>query len=148
MSATAYKLAQKLKNIQAANGNDRLARSLNLVHAFALTLPVTSYATAEQAAEATTAELKRVINEVNEHVSIDTRLTLALYPQVLKLRYELLNGTCDPALIHMVLRSDAAKEIKNAEDMAMTEYLTSRPDFVADQQYICDALRELHAQAS
>lgn len=147
MSKHAYDIAQKLKNIKPSNGNDRLARSLYLVHSFATMVPVTGYSSAEQAVEATEAELKKIINEVNEHVTIDTRLTLGLYPQVMKIRFELIHGTCDPLLIHAALRSEAAQDIKNAEDAAMTNYLMTYPGAAEDQASINEALREMYAAA-
>ncbi len=143
MSTTAVKLAQLLKNINPENTNVRLARSLTLVHAFAMTTPVNTYANAEQASEALTPVLKKVINEVNEFVTVDTRLTLGLLVPTLKLRFELMNGTTDPALINMVLRSDAAAELKTPDDEAMTAYLLSRPGYAAEQLAICESVREL-----
>lgn len=145
MSKQAYEIAKKLKNIKPSNGNDRLARSLYLVHSFATMVPVTGYSTAEQAVEATEAELKKIINAVNEHVTIDTRLTLGLYPQVMRVRFELIHGTCDPFLIHTALRSESAKDIKNAEDAAMTDYLMTYPGAAEDQQCVNEAMRELYA---
>lgn len=144
MSKHAYDIAQKLKNIKPNNGNDRLARSLFLVHSFATMIPVVNYTSAEQAVEATENELKKIINEVNEHITVDTRLTLALYPQVMKIRFELIHGTCDPLLIHAALRSEAAQDIKNAEDIAMTNYLMTYPGAAQDQQSVSEALREMY----
>lgn len=145
MTTAAYTLAQKLKNIKPSNGNDRLARSLFMVNSFAMSIPVNTYANAEQAVEATEGLLKKVINEVNEFVSIDTKMVMALYGQLMRIRFELLNGTTDPAIMNMVLRSETATDIKNVEDAAMTQFLISRPGAAEDTKIVNEAISELYA---
>ncbi|MNF43708.1 hypothetical protein D3C87_1187150 [compost metagenome] len=145
---TAHQFAQMLRNIEPGNTNVRLARSLTLVHAFAMVIPCGNYANADQAAEASQPLLKKLINEVNEHVSIDTRLCMGLLLPTLKLRYELINGTTDPALIKMVLNSEAAAELKGPDDLAMTEYMTSRPGYAKEQILISEAVRDLISENS
>lgn len=142
---TAHQFAQQLKAIEPANTNVRLARSLTLVHAFAMAVPVGNYANAEQATEASSDLLKKLINDVNEHVTLDTKLCMGLLLPTLKLRFELMAGTTDPALIKMILNSEAAAELKGPDDLAMTEYLTSRPGYAKEQLLISESVRELIA---
>jgi hypothetical protein len=142
---TAHQFAQQLKAIEPANTNIRLARSLTLVHAFAMAVPVGNYTNAEQAADASSDLLKKLINDVNEHVTLDTKLCMGLLLPTLKLRFELMAGTTDPALIKMVLNSEAAAELKGPDDLAMTEYLTSRPGYAKEQLLISESVRELIA---
>jgi hypothetical protein len=142
---TAHQFAQQLKAIEPANTNVRLARSLTLVHAFAMAVPVGNYTNADQAAEASADLLKKLINDVNEHVTLDTKLCMGLLLPTLKLRFELMQGTTDPALLKMVLNSEAAAELKGPDDLAMTEYLTSRPGYAKEQLLISESVRELIA---
>lgn len=145
---TAHQFAQQLKAIEPTNTNVRLARSLTLVHGFAMAIPLGNYADADQAAEASRELLKKLINEVNEFVTLDTKLCQALLLPVLKVRFELMNGTTDPTLIKMVLNSDAAAELKGPDDLAMTEYLTSRPGYAKEQLILSESIRELIAENS
>lgn len=148
MKAAAHQFASMLKRIEPANTDVRLARSLAVVHTFAMGLPVNTYANADQAAEALAPKLRDLINEINEFVQIDARLCQSLLLPTLKLRYELLNGTCDPAVINMVLRSSTAQDLKAPNDLAMTNYLTSRPDYAKEQQALSELLGDVLAQES
>ncbi len=149
MSVTAHQLAQLLKRIAPADSsNVRLARSLSLVHTFAMSIPLQQFANAEQAAEAQAPVLKKIINDVNEFVAIDSRLTQGLLLPTLRLRFELLNGTSDPAIISMVLRSETAAELKGPDDLAMSQYLTTRPEFIKEQAALGEQLRELLAESA
>jgi hypothetical protein len=56
-----------------------------------------------------------------------------------------MQGTTDPALLKMVLNSEAAAELKGPDDLAMTEYLTSRPGYAKEQLLISESVRELIA---
>ncbi|MNF15739.1 hypothetical protein D3C80_2184700 [compost metagenome] len=73
---------------------------------------------------------------------------MGLLLPTLKLRYELINGTTDPALIKMVLNSEAAAELKGPDDLAMTEYMTSRPGYAKEQILISEAVRDLISENS
>src|SRR5690606_36773372 len=123
MSRIAYELAQKLKSVDAAGPDNRLPRSMMLVHAYAMSIPLNEFANAEQTAQEHEPKLKALINKINDYVTVDSRLTCALLRPILQIRFELLNGTRDPLLIKVALESETARELQSVQEQAVSDFL-------------------------
>jgi len=141
----AYQLARQLKTIQSPNNNDRLARAMFLVNAVAYSTPIPQNISGIQFIEDTLPTFKKLVSEINETTPVDPKLCLALFTQALRIRYELVNRVSDPAIISMALRSLTAEDHQNAEQLAMSEWLTSRPEFTAQQNLMSQLIEEFNA---
>lgn len=142
---TGYLIAQELKNISTPNNNDRLARALFVAHAVGYSVSLVNYATAEQAFNETEKDFNDILNQVNENVAVDTKLSLSAYRTTLRIRFDLLNGVDDPAIVHMALNSGTTNDYESQEQVAMTQWLTSRGEFAGAQRAIKGILTDYFA---
>jgi hypothetical protein len=130
---TGYQLAQLLKGIKTPNNNDRLARAMFLANAVAYSVPLNPALTWQDAHAEVEKDFIKVLNSVNENVTVDTKLAQGAFRQAIRARYELMMGVTDPALIQMALDSHVVEVGQTPVQQSMTDWLVSRSEFAAVQ---------------
>lgn len=139
---TGYLIAQELKQLSTPNNNDRLARALFVAHAVGYSVSIVNYVTPEQAYTETEKDFLDILNQVNENLAVDTKVARAAYRTTLRIRYELLNGVTDPALLKAVLLSDTTADYESQEQVNMTQWLVGRGEFARSATAMQEILRE------
>lgn len=137
---TGYLLAQLLKGINTPNNNDRLARAMFVANSCAFAVCIDPCKTWEQAVEDNEKAFLSVLNEVNENVTLDTKLCKAVFRNLIRIRYELMMGGCTPELVQMALQSATSENMQSPEQNAMQDWLTSRNEFAAAHVNAIEAL--------
>jgi hypothetical protein len=137
-----FPISRVLKEIKSPNGDDRLARAMYLANAFAFHVKLDPAMNSDQFAETQVKPFKDLLNEVNEHTSVDTRKAQELLRQLLRIRYELLNGGCSAELICAALCSEVTEENLTRKEQGAVNFITSRADFMQTQTAIGKLLVE------
>lgn len=138
-----YEISQHLKNIKTNDGNERNVRAMMVANALGYFFPLdTSKPSMDNAADHLP-EVRKIVGQINENISLDTKLTLELFKQVIAIRYELLVGCVCPAIIEAAMRSHTADLHQTASETATTLSLVSNLDFMKSQNGIQNVLSSL-----
>lgn len=108
-----YRISKVLN--AATSSSDRTERSLLVANALAFNVSLCDNDVGATI-EAHIGTLREIAKKTNEHVALDIQLLEKHFVQAVKIRYTLLNGTTDPAIIKMAMTSDVANvELGKAE---------------------------------
>lgn len=143
---TGYQLAQLIKEVKSPNNNDRLARALFVANAVGYRVTLDPANTWQQCVEDNMKDFKEILNQVNENVTVDTKIATAAFERVVRIRYELMMGVSDPAVVQMALRSYTTEVIESPEQKAMTDWLVSRAEFETVQNAATQVLDQYFAE--
>lgn len=119
-------LVKQLRTLDCPKGQERQLRALFVAQAVALNtplhidVPVSEDSRPED--EAHHKAMLKFVNEVNEYMPLDVRLTIDLYGRLRRVRSQMVTGVTDPALLKLVLNSsevesqfsDELVQVKNA----------------------------------
>ncbi|ABY62976.1 virion structural protein [Pseudomonas phage 201phi2-1] len=121
-----FEIARFLKDVRAQDGADRTVRATMVANALGYFYPVDPALSAIDNAEAHMSAARKVISQINENISLDTKLCLELFKQVMFIRLELINGPTDSSIIEAAMRSHTASlHQTSAETVAVTALVTN-----------------------
>lgn len=138
-----YEISQHLKNVKSQEGTDRSVRAMMVANALGYHFPLDPAKSAiDNAADHLTAA-RKIVSQVNENISLDSRLTLELFKQVIAIRYELLTGCVCPSIIEAAMRSATADLHQTTAETATALSLVSNLDFMKTQNGIQQVLQSI-----
>jgi len=137
-----FLIARLLKELRAPSNNDRLARAMFVANAVGYFVPLDLTATPQECADKHMAFFRGICGSVNENVSLDTKKAQDVFREVIRIRFELVNGVIDPAIVQAALASSSSQDGLTREEFSMNEWLASRPDFIRAQLEIADVLKQ------
>lgn len=140
---TGFQIARLLKNLSPDAGNERLARAMFVANAVGFHLRLDLAISAEEFAEQNGKLFRDILNGVNENISVDTKKAQELFRNIIRIRYELVNGVTDPSLIQAALASCTAEQNLTTKEFAMTTWLGQRLEF-SRAQIEASAIMEAH----
>lgn len=138
-----YEISQHLKEVKTQDGNDRTVRAMMVANALGYYFPIDPAISAVDNAEANLAAARKVVGQVNENLSLDSKLCLELFKQVICIRYELLVGVSDPALIEAAMKSYTAQVHQTSAETVAAMSLVSNREFMSAQNGIQQVLRSM-----
>lgn len=141
-----FPISRELKTIVTPNGNDRLARALELANAFAFHVKLDLDLNADAFADQYQKQLKDLLGDVNEFITVDITKATQLFRKLVHIRYDLVNGGMEPALIAAALNSETASDNLLPVEFSMAEHLTSTSDFIRRQGVMQKLLVEFYPQ--
>lgn len=141
-----FPISRELKTVTTPNGNDRLARALELANAFAFHVRLDLDLNADAFADAHQDQLKDLLSDVNEFITVDISKATQLFRKLVRIRYDLVNGGLEPALIAAAMQTETASDNMLPVEFAMAEHLTSTSDFVRRQGVLQKLLVEFYPQ--
>lgn len=136
-----YEISQYLKDVKTQDGNDRTVRAMMVANALGYFFPIDPSLSAIDNAEANMASARKVVGQVNENLALDSRLCLELFKQVVHIRYELLMGVGDPAIIEAAMKSPTAQVHQTGAETVAAMSLLSNREFMSAQNGIQQVLR-------
>ena len=92
-----------------------------------------------------TSEARKIIGQINENISLDSRLTIELFKQVVAIRYELLMGCVCSSIVEAAMRSQTADTYQTGAETATALSLVSNLDFMKAQNGIQSVLQSITA---
>lgn len=140
---TGFQIARLLKDLSPAAGNERLARAMFVANTVGFHLRLDLAVTPEEFAEQNAKLFRGILNDVNESLSVDTKKAQELFRNVIRIRYELVNGVTDPSLIQAALASCTTEQNQTTKEFSTTSWLANRNDF-ARAQVEASAIMEAH----
>lgn len=140
---TSITLVNALKTLSLPQAQVREARAMFVAQALAF-LPslVEDGKTVKEILEANEAKLNRCLNEINEFLPVDIRLTQHLYKQLIKQRLQLLNGVTDTGLLCSLFNTPEATDRLSLDMRVVLSKVCSDVEFYSAQASIADALKE------
>lgn len=141
-----FPISRELKTVTTPNGNDRLARALELANAFAFHVRLDLDLNAEAFADQYQKQLKDLLGDVNEFITVDITKATQLFRKLIRIRYDLVNGGMEPGLIAAAMNSETASDNLLEGEFAMAQHLTSTSDFVRRQGVLQKLLVEFYPQ--
>uniref|UniRef100_A0AB39CD27 Virion structural protein n=1 Tax=Pseudomonas phage RVTF4 TaxID=3236931 RepID=A0AB39CD27_9VIRU len=139
---TGFLIARIMKELRSPSNNDRLARAMFVANAVGYHVPLNLSVTAQECADAHMSFFRGICGSVNENLSLDTKKAQDVFREIIRIRYELVNGVIDPAIVQAALCSSSAQDGLTREEFSMSEWLASRPDFIRCQLEIADVLKQ------
>lgn len=139
-----YEITQYLKEIKTNDGNERTLRAMMVANALGYHFPIDPTKGAVDNADDHMADARKVVGQINENISLDSRLTLELFKQVMAIRYELLTGCVCPSIIEAAMRSHTADVHQTTAEHATALSLVSNLEFMKAQNGIQSVLRSLN----
>lgn len=138
-----YEISQHLKNVKSQDGNERTVRAMMVANALGYHFPIDpSKSSVDNSAENAPAA-RKIIGQINENISLDSRLTLELFKQVVAIRYELLMGCVCPSIVEAAMRSGTAEIHQTPAETATVLSLVSNVDFMKTQNGIQQVLQSM-----
>lgn len=137
-----FLLARIMKELRSPSNNDRLARAMFIANAVGYYVPLNLAATAAECADTHMTFFRQICSQVNENLSLDTKKAQDVFREIIRIRFELVNGVIDPAIVQAALCSTSAQDGLTREEFAMSEWLASRPDFIRCQLELADVLKQ------
>lgn len=143
-SPAGFPISRELKEIRVPNGDDRLARAMEMANAYAFHLKLDLNSNASVFADEHVSAFKDLLGDVNEYASVDIRKAVDLFKKLIAIRYDLVNGGVSPELIKLALTSSAAADGLTEKEGAMAACIESCPDFVRRQSAIQAVLSQFY----
>lgn len=141
-----YEISKFLKEVKTQEGNDRVIRAMMVANAIGYHFPIDVSKSAIDNAEDQMAAARKVVSQVNENISLDSKLALELFRQVIAIRHELIVGVTDPTIIEAALKSQTAQiHQTGAETVAATAMVTNL-EFMRAQNGIREVLATLQVE--
>lgn len=125
-----YDISRFLKEIKSQDGTDRTARAMIVANAVGYHFPLDPSISAAENAAAHEAEVRKVVSQVNENITLDSKLCMELYKQVVSIRHELVVGATDPAIIQAAMQSYTAEVHQTKAETIATNALFTNLDFI------------------
>lgn len=126
-------LVKQLRTLDCPKGQERQLRAFFVAQAVAMNtplhidVPVSEDSRPED--EAHHKAMLKFVNEVNEYLPLDVRLTVDLYSRLRRVRSQLVTGITDPALLKLVLNST------EVETQFSEELVQVKNSFLANRTY-------------
>lgn len=139
---TGFLIARIMKELRSPSNNDRLARAMFVANAVGYQVALNPGCTPQECADSHMTYFRSICSGVNENLSLDTKKAQDVFREVIRIRYELMNGVIDPYVVQAALCSSSAQDGLTREEFAMSEWLASRPDFIRCQLEIADVLKQ------
>jgi hypothetical protein len=137
-----FQISRVIREIRTIDNNDRLTRALYLANAVGYFVRISPDCSANECAEQNMAFFRKIVSDVNENISIDTKKAIELFKCVIHVRHQLMMGVMDPAMIQMAMRSLSAEDVFVASETAANEWLASRNDFAKAQLEMGELLNQ------
>lgn len=139
---TGFLISRILKELKSPSNNDRLSRAMFVASAVGFHVPLNPGCNATECADQNMAKFRSICGAVNENLALDTKKAQDLFREILRIRYELMNGVIDPTIVQAALASCTASDVLTREEFAMSQWLSSYPDFIRCQLEIADVLKQ------
>lgn len=136
-----YEISRYLKEVKTQEGNDRVLRAMMVASALGYHYPVDPSKTVDENVEALATTARKVISQVNENLTLDSKLCLELFKQTIAIRLELINGVSDPAVIDAAMRSHTANVHQTAEETIAVSALVTNLEFLRAQNGMREVLK-------
>lgn len=136
-----YKLSKVLKLVKSDVNNERTHKAMFLANSLAYSVDLTDR-TLDDAIAEYEPRLKQITSQINDHAPIDAALTQVLFVKTLRIRFELLKGVTDPAILYAAIRSHSADIYSSAVETAIGSSITSSVEFNTIQSALLSALLE------
>ncbi len=136
-----YKLSKILKLVKSDVGNERTHKAMFLANSLAYSVDLTSRNLDEAIAEYEP-QLKKITSQISDHTPIDSILTQALFIKALRIRFELLKGVTDSAVLYAAIRSHSTELYSSAVETAIGNSITSNVEFNTIQTALLATLAE------
>lgn len=143
---TGFLIARILKELSAPSNNDRLARAMFVANAVGYHVPLMLDKTASECADAHMKQFRDICGSVNENLALDTKKAQDVFRDIIRIRFELVNGVIDPAIVQAALTSVSAQDGLTRQEYSISEWLATRPDFIRCQLEIADVLKQTDAE--
>lgn len=141
-----YEISKYLKDVRTQEGNDRTIRAMMVANALGYHFPIDPSKSAIDNAADYADEARKVVSQINENISLDSKLALELFKQVVTIRHELIVGGCDISIIEAAMKSHTADlHQTGAETVAATALLTNL-EFMRAQNGMRSVLQTLGAE--
>ena len=138
-----YEISHYLKNIKTQDGNERTIRAMMVANALGYHFPLDPAKSAFDNAEDQLPAARKVIGQINESISLDSRLCTELFKQVIAIRYELLTGCVCSSIIEAAMRSHTAADHQTSAETTTALSLVSNLEFMQAQNGIQSVLRSI-----
>lgn len=140
-----YEIAQFLKEIKSPTNNERHTRSMVVANALGYHYSLNGFTSIEEAIDHYIPEVKKIISSVNENITLNTQLTIELFKQCFRIRYALINGVTDPAIIQAAQTSQTAIDYQTPIETSVSQFLVNNSEFARRQNNITNILKQLAA---
>jgi hypothetical protein len=134
-------LAKQLKQLDFPDSHARQLRALHVAQSLAMHCNLDGRGTLESIREEYGVTLKKMINDINEFIPVDTKLVNELFDTLIRTRLELLYGVRDPKLLQMVLGSKAQMERLSEDQRSVMERYITQPEFGKVQSAVSELMR-------
>lgn len=134
-------LAKQLKQLDFPASHSRQLRALHVAQSLAMHCNINGRGTLESIREEYGATLKKMVNDINEFLPVDTKLVNELFDTMIRTRLELLYGVREPKLLQMVLRSEAQMERLSEEQQSIMQSYITQPEFGKTQAMVSELMR-------
>lgn len=141
-----YEISRHLKEVKTQEGNERQIRAMMVASALGYFYPVDPARTVAENADEHLADAKKVVSQINENLSLDSKLCLELFKQVIAVRLELINGVGDPTIIEAAMKSYTAQVHQTAEETNAVMALVTNLEFMRAQNGIRQVLQQHSAE--
>jgi len=131
-------LAKQLRQADFPDSHKRQLRAMHVAQALAYHCSIEGCDNLEAVREKYNPIIKKMVNDVNEFLPVDTRLVNELFDQMIASRLELLYGVKKPALLNMVLNSSALSDRVSDDFHTVVRSYTTQPNFGGIQQSVCE----------
>lgn len=135
-----FEIARLLKEVRSQEGNDRATRAAMVANALGYFYPVDPSLSAIENAEVHMSAARKVISQINENLTLDTKLCLELFKQVMFIRLELINGATDSSIIEAAMRSHTANLHQTTSETVAVTALVTNLEFARAQNGIRQVL--------
>lgn len=106
-----------LRNLKVVGNsvNERRLRAMVVARAFAYASPINTAESFTENLNRCSGKLEDAVQDINEGILLDIKLTLELFTALYKARYEVATSVCDPTLIKHVLMSTTQQDMLNED---------------------------------
>jgi len=122
-------LAKQIKTLDFPETHQREMRAMYVAQALAYQGHLPTGLTAEEYIQEKMSDWKVVINDVNEMLVLDTKLTFAFLEKLVKSRKEVVESVADTTLLKACLSSDSITTRLTDDQQAALNAVASRPNF-------------------
>jgi hypothetical protein len=134
-------LAKQLKSADFPTSHQRQLRAMHVAQSLAMHCNINGRGTLESVWEEYGPVLKKMINDINEFLPVDTKLVNELFDVMMNARLELLYGVRSPKLLQMVLGSDSQMERLSEDAQSVMRSYITHPEFASLQATVSELMR-------
>lgn len=133
-------LAKQLRQMTIPETHTREVRALFVAQALAYQCPLSLEKPSEQIVAECRESMLDVVNDVNEMVAVDTKLTMALFEKMVHSRMEILTSVADVTLLDAALCSKSLMSRFNPDMLSTLTSFVSQPDFANGHRAVRDIM--------